>query len=80
MEASARVLQTRCAELKEASSGHEARAKDAAAEVAKGNHMVERLTGDLQTAREKLKRKGTVIARQVRDGGFRGGICGGWKA
>ena len=65
METSARQLESRCSELKEASSGHEQRAKEASAEVAKGNHIIEKLTADLQNNKEKLKRKQAVLVRQV---------------
>ena len=44
LEASTRQLEERCSELKEASGGHEARAREEAAEVLKGNRIIEKLT------------------------------------
>ena len=55
----------RCGELRDAAAGHEQRGKEAAADVVKGNQIVERLTADLQTSKDKLKRKQVIIVRQV---------------
>ena len=59
-------LDARCAELREAGAAHEHRAAEATAELSRSNHVVERLTADLQTSRDKLKRKQAIIVRQVR--------------
>lgn len=66
LEANAKQLDARCSELRETSIGHEHRAKEAAAELAKSGQSVDRLASDLQVAREKLKRKQAIIVRQVR--------------
>jgi hypothetical protein len=65
LEQSGKQLDSRCGELREAAAGHEHRAKEAAAEVSKSNHVIERLTADLQTSKDKLKRKQVIIVRQV---------------
>ena len=70
LEGSVRQLEARCEELREAASGHEHRAKEAAAEAGRSGHVVERLTGDLQAAKDKLKRKQVIIVRQVRAGAW----------
>lgn len=44
LEASARHLEERCSELKESAAGHELRAKEAAAEVLKGNRIIEKVS------------------------------------
>lgn len=44
LEASSRQLEERCSELKEAAVGHEVRAKEAAAEVLKGNRIIEKVS------------------------------------
>ena len=44
LEASTRQLEERCSELKESSAGHELRAKDAAAEILKGNRIIEKVS------------------------------------
>eukprot|EP00891_Asterochloris_glomerata_P008911 jgi/Astpho2/8911/Aster-x0832 len=64
LEASTRQLEERCSELKEASGGHEARAREEAAEVLKGNRIIEKLTNDLRMAKEKGRRRQAIIARQ----------------
>ncbi|KAK9808849.1 hypothetical protein WJX72_005003 [[Myrmecia] bisecta] len=64
LEASTRQLEARCSELKEAAAGHEQRAKEAAAEVMKGNRIIEKLTNDLRMAKEKMRRKQAIITRQ----------------
>lgn len=43
LEAGSRQLEERCAELKEASAGHDQRARAASAEVLKGNRIIEKL-------------------------------------
>lgn len=43
LEAGSRQLEERCAELKEASAGHDERARAASAEVLKGNRIIEKL-------------------------------------
>ncbi len=44
LEGALRQLEERCADLKEASSGHEERAREAAAEAAKAARINEKLT------------------------------------
>ena len=66
LEASLKQSEARCSELREACAGHEQRAREAAAEVTKSSHVIERLTADLQTSKDKLKRKQVIIVRQVR--------------
>jgi spindle assembly abnormal protein 6 len=44
LEAAALQWEGRCGELREALAGHEARAKEAAAEVLKGNQIIEKLS------------------------------------
>jgi len=44
LEASSRQLEERCSELKESAAGHEVRAKEAAAEVLKGNRIIEKVS------------------------------------
>ena len=44
LEAATRQLDERCHDLKEAAAGHEARAREVAAEVVKGNRIIEKLT------------------------------------
>ena len=44
LEASTRQLEERCSELKESAAGHELRAKEAAAEVLKGNRIIEKVS------------------------------------
>jgi hypothetical protein len=44
LEASASQLEARCSELKEASAGHEARGREALAELGKAGRAVEKLT------------------------------------
>lgn len=44
LEAAARQLKERCTELKESAAGHELRAKEAAAEVLKGNRIIEKVS------------------------------------
>lgn len=44
LESSAKQWESRCADLKEAASSHEQRAKEASAEVLKGNQIIEKLT------------------------------------
>jgi len=44
LEASSRQLEERCSELKESAAGHELRAKEAAAEVLKGNRIIEKVS------------------------------------
>ena len=44
LEASTRQLDERCSELKESAAGHELRAKEAAAEVLKGNRIIEKVS------------------------------------
>ena len=65
LEQSTKQLDSRCAELREAANGHEHRGKEAAAQVVKCNGVIERLTADLQTSKDKLKRKQVIIVRQV---------------
>lgn len=43
LEAAARQWESRCDDLRELVAGHEARVKEAAAEVLKGNDAIERL-------------------------------------
>ena len=43
LETSVRQLEARCADLRDASAGHDQRAKEAQAEVVKGNHIIEKL-------------------------------------
>lgn len=50
LEASTRQLEERCSELKESSAGHELRAKDAAAEILKGNRIIEKVSVGSGTA------------------------------
>ncbi|EIE25806.1 hypothetical protein COCSUDRAFT_1459, partial [Coccomyxa subellipsoidea C-169] len=64
LEAGTRQLGERCAELKEASAGHDERARAAAAEVLKGNRIIEKFMADLRLARERLRRKAAIVARQ----------------
>ncbi|DBA71002.1 TPA: hypothetical protein ACH3X2_011436 [Trebouxia sp. C0005] len=64
LEASSRQLEERCSELKEAAVGHEVRAKEAAAEVLKGNRIIEKVSNDLRMAKEKARRKQAIIGRQ----------------
>ena len=64
LEASLRQVEARAEELKAAAAGHEGRAREAAAEVAKGNATIEKLSADLQTVREKLRRKASVMSKQ----------------
>ncbi|KAL4433886.1 hypothetical protein ABPG75_000327 [Micractinium tetrahymenae] len=64
MEASLRQVEARAEELKAAAQGHEARANEAAAELARANTAVERLGNDLALAREKVRRKAAIIGRQ----------------
>lgn len=49
LEASARQLEERCSELKESAAGHELRAKEAVAEVLKGNRIIEKVTVGILT-------------------------------
>jgi hypothetical protein len=65
LESSNRQLESRCVDLREASTGHEHRAKEAAAELSKSNQTIERISSDLQVSKEKLKRKQAIIVRQV---------------
>lgn len=69
LEQSTRQLDGRCAELREAAAGHEHRSRESAAQVLKCNSVIERLTADLQTSKDKLKRKQVIIVRQVRNNG-----------
>lgn len=64
LEAAGRSAEERASELKEAAAGHEARARESAGEVAKGNRIIEKLGGDLKMAKEKLRRKQAIIVRQ----------------
>ncbi|KAL3138442.1 hypothetical protein ABBQ32_006233 [Trebouxia sp. C0010 RCD-2024] len=64
LEAAARQLKERCTELKESAAGHELRAKEAAAEVLKGNRIIEKVSNDLRMAKEKARRKQAIIGRQ----------------
>ncbi len=48
LEASSRQLEERCSELKESAAGHEVRAKEAAAEVLKGNRIIEKVSVSVQ--------------------------------
>jgi hypothetical protein len=66
LEHSLKQLEGRCGELRDAATGHEHRAKEASAEVSKSKQIIERLTADLQTSKDKLKRKQVIIVRQVR--------------
>jgi hypothetical protein len=45
---------------------HEHRAAEAAAELGRSNHVIERLTADVQASKDKLKRKQIIIVRQAR--------------
>jgi chromosome segregation ATPase len=65
LEGSIRQLECRCTELREAGATHEHRAAEAAAELGRSNHVIERLSGDLQTSKDKLKRKQIIIVRQA---------------
>ncbi len=49
LEASSRQLEERCSELKESAVGHEVRAKEAAAEVLKGNRIIEKVSVSVHT-------------------------------
>ncbi|CAL8470011.1 g9553 [Coccomyxa elongata] len=64
LEAGMRQLEERCTELKEAAAGHEERARAASAEVLKGNRIIDKLMADLRLARERLRRKAAIVARQ----------------
>ena len=48
LETSVRQLEARCNDLRDAASGHDQRAKEAQAEVLKGNHIIEKLMVRLQ--------------------------------
>lgn len=74
LEASTRQLEERCSELKESAAGHELRAKEAAAEVLKGNRIIEKVSNDLRMAKEKAKRKQAIIGRQEEELAARDGI------
>lgn len=43
LEASAKQWEARCSDLRDMAAGHEARAREAASEVLKGNQIIERL-------------------------------------
>ncbi|PNH08928.1 Spindle assembly abnormal protein 6 [Tetrabaena socialis] len=64
MEAAMRQAEHRCADLRDAALAAEARAKEAQAEVAKGNQIIDKLTTDISMAKEKTKRKAAVLIRQ----------------
>ncbi|GBF91102.1 hypothetical protein Rsub_04771 [Raphidocelis subcapitata] len=64
LEASARQWEERCGELREALAAHEARLRESAAEVLRGNSIIEKLQSDLRLSRDKLKRKQAIIVRQ----------------
>ncbi|KAL4419535.1 hypothetical protein ABPG77_005766 [Micractinium sp. CCAP 211/92] len=64
MESSLRQLEARADELKAAAQGHEARAGEAASELARANTALERLGNDLALAREKARRKAAIVGRQ----------------
>jgi len=64
LEMTVRQLEGRCADQREVSAGHEQRAKEAQAEVVKGNQIIEKLSNDLKLLKEKIKRKQAIIVRQ----------------
>ncbi|CAK0779091.1 hypothetical protein CVIRNUC_004694 [Coccomyxa viridis] len=72
LEGALRQLEERCAELKQASAGHEERGREAAAETAKAARAVEKLTAELHLAKERLRRKSAVLARQEEEIAARG--------
>lgn len=55
LEASSRQLEERCSELKEAAAGHELRAKEAAAEVLKGNRIIEKVSVSSSSCRSSVE-------------------------
>ncbi|KXZ47486.1 hypothetical protein GPECTOR_35g924 [Gonium pectorale] len=64
MESAMRQSEQRCTDLRDATAAAEARAKEAQAEIMKGNQIIEKLTTDLRLAKEKTKRKAAIIVRQ----------------
>ncbi|GFR43676.1 hypothetical protein Agub_g4784 [Astrephomene gubernaculifera] len=64
MEGAMRQAEQRCGDLRDALAAAEARAKEAQAEVLKGNQIIEKLTTDLRLAKEKTKRKAAIVVRQ----------------
>ena len=80
LEASTRQLEERCSELKESAAGHELRAKEAAAEVLKGNRIIEKVSVSTTLSRSSMcdraaqvehvnRRRATAIQCTWCDGG-----------
>jgi hypothetical protein len=61
LEASARQWEARCSDLRDMAAGHEARAREAASEVLKGNQIIERLQ-----VRERVREEAATAATVVR--------------
>eukprot|EP00878_Enallax_costatus_P015722 GHUV01016473.1.p1 GENE.GHUV01016473.1~~GHUV01016473.1.p1 ORF type:complete len:465 (+),score=180.96 GHUV01016473.1:3033-4427(+) len=64
LEAAAKQWESRCADLRDLVAGHESRCKEAAAEVMKGNDIIEKLQTDVRLLKEKVKRKQAILVRQ----------------
>eukprot|EP00798_Chlamydomonas_sp_ICE-L_P020164 gene20164-26900_t len=64
LETSVRQLESRCTDLRDAAAGHDIRAKDAQAEVLKGNQIIEKLSNDIKLTKEKARRKTAIVMRQ----------------
>ncbi|KAI8471988.1 MAG: centriole protein [Monoraphidium minutum] len=73
LEGAARQWEERCSELREALGAHEQRLKESAAEVLKGNQIIEKLQSDLRLARDKVKRKQAILVRQEEEVAARDG-------
>lgn len=71
LEGSVRQWEERCADLRDLVAGHEGRCKEAAAEVMKGNEVIEKLQTDLRLLKEKCKRKQAILVRQEEELGAR---------
>ncbi|KAF8068308.1 hypothetical protein HT031_001995 [Scenedesmus sp. PABB004] len=64
LEGAARQWEERCADLRDLAAGHEARCREAAGEVLKGNEAIDKLQTDLRLLKEKSKRKQAILVRQ----------------
>jgi hypothetical protein len=69
LEAAGKQWEARCGDLREAAAGHEARAKEAAAEVLKGNQIIEKLSvrcpPSLSCRRCRPRRRGKGVETAV---------------
>ncbi|MEW5299491.1 MAG: hypothetical protein WDW36_002505 [Sanguina aurantia] len=64
LDAAVKTWEERCADLRLTSSGHDARAKEATAEVVKGNGIIEKLASEARVSKDKVKRKMAIVVKQ----------------